>query len=150
MLLVTRLLEAVLFFDLHDCTDMHSYIWPADIWVLWLKGAEKTKIWILAATMWVLVPQGPFPRLEGWVRLAGRERVSGVTCGGVWGFVALVWRKIELQADHTPKESYCSDCKCNYKSRWIYLTLLMREAKSTVIHKAWLFWQGCLWIYFST
>lgn len=27
----------------------------------WLKCVEKTKIWILAATMCVLVPQGPFP-----------------------------------------------------------------------------------------
>ena len=45
------------------------------------------------------------PFLEGWVSPVGRERVSGITCGGVWGFVALVWRMIELQVSSDTKTS---------------------------------------------
>lgn len=49
-------------FDLHDRSDMFIFdtSWLIGVWLPWLKVAETTKIWILAATMWVLVPQGPF------------------------------------------------------------------------------------------
>lgn len=92
------------------------------------------------------------PCLVGWVSLVRRETVSGITCGSVWGFIALAWRMIELQVWANTKTSKCNgkDCKYNYSTRWIYLKLLMKEPKSTVIHTLRFVWQSCLLIYLPT
>lgn len=78
------------------------------------------------------------PFLEGWVSLVRHERVSGITCGGVWVFIALVWIMIELQVWPNTKTSKSdfNDCKWSYNIRWICLNLLIKEPKSTVIHHA--------------
>lgn len=77
----------------HWCANPHWFLTPPHPTNIWLpvKSGEKTKRGIFVATMWVLVPQGPLP-VVGWVTV----RVRCLNAASGWGFVALVWSKIEL------------------------------------------------------
>lgn len=71
----------------------------------WYRLVACTQIWIFLATVCVLVPHGPF-LFWCWV-----IPVSGTTSGGVWEFITLLWKMIELQAPSNPRtwKDICSE-----------------------------------------